>query len=92
MLAPKGERGSIHESSVELEAGRKLAYGYKVGGTSRVTFNIHRHSGSSVTYYVEEEADEGEGEFEAPARGTYYLMWENIGPSKAEVSYSHSTT
>ncbi|MFQ5950669.1 MAG: hypothetical protein ACE5KH_01125 [Candidatus Geothermarchaeales archaeon] len=92
VLAPKGERGSIHESTVELEAGQKLTYGYKTSGLSRVAFNIHRHIGSSVTYYVEEEANEGKGVFQASAKGTYYLMWQNIGPSEAEVSYSHSTT
>ena len=92
VLAPKGERGSIHESTVGLEVGQKLTYSYRTGGVSKVAFNIHTHSESSVTYYVEEEASEGKGIFEASASGTYYLMWENIGPSEVEVSYSHSTT
>jgi len=92
LLAPNGERGSIHESTVGLEAGQKLTYSYRTGGVSKGAFNIHTHSESSVTYYVEEEAGEGKGTFEASVSGTYYKMWENIGPSEVEVSYSHSTT
>jgi hypothetical protein len=68
------ERGGEHEECVRLEAGQVRHYYWRASGP--VDFNIHFHSGDTVTYPVKRAAMRGDGgSFTAQGGEDYCWMW-----------------
>ena len=78
--------GKVHEKCLTLTPPQKIEYRFE--STAKVDFNLHYHKGDQVYYPVKLDRTNAEsGLYEAKARETYCLMWENKTGADVELTY-----
>ena len=78
--------GKIHETCLALTPPQKFEYRFE--STAKVDFNLHYHKGDQDYYPVKLDRTIAEsGLYEAKAKETYCLMWENKTGADVEVTY-----
>ena len=79
--------GKAHEKCMSLVPEQKIEYRFE--STAKVNFNLHYHKGEQVYYPVKLDRTDGEsGRYEAKAKETYCLMWENKTGADVALTYS----
>lgn len=77
--------GKFDEHCLTIDAGRTIRY--RFDAAAAVDFNIHHHRGNDVLYPVKRDAiKQARGEFRAPAKDDYCLMWTNPGKAQLRVT------
>lgn len=74
-LQPEGHVDSFAELSAPLRKGDVVFYRWNAD--AEVDFNIHSHRGEKVDYFIQSRAEGQEGDFHAPRKSHFYLMWQN---------------
>jgi hypothetical protein len=79
--------GAMHEKCMVLNPPQKLQYNFT--SSKAVDFNVHYHKGEQVYYPIKEKKlTSDEGQFAAPSRNDYCMMWENkSSSSEVELEY-----
>ena len=68
--------GKVFEKCMALVPPQKIEYRFE--SAAKINFNLHYHKGEQVYYPVKLDRTNGEsGLYEAKAKETYCLMWEN---------------
>ncbi|MEO8383595.1 MAG: hypothetical protein ABI583_00025 [Betaproteobacteria bacterium] len=79
--------GKVHEKCLALTPPQKIEYHFE--SSAKVNFNLHYHKGDQVYYPVKLDRINAEsGLYEAKAKETYCLMWENKTSADVELTYS----
>jgi hypothetical protein len=77
--------GKMVEKCMNLEPPQKIEY--RFDASAKLNFNLHYHKGEQVYYPVKLDRTNGEsGLYEAKAKETYCLMWENKSGADIELS------
>lgn len=77
------------ELNLIMEANATFDYAWLIQEAGNPTyFNIHSHQDGKTVRHVETTAEEGEGNFTAPSREVYSLLWRNsaVTPINVDVS------
>ena len=78
--------GKAHEKCLALTPPQKFEYRFE--SSAKVDFNLHYHKGDQIYYPVKLDRTNAEsGLYEAKARETYCLMWENKTGADVELTY-----
>lgn len=79
--------GKIFEKCMNLVPPQKIEYRFE--STAKINFNLHYHKGEQVYYPVKLDRTNGEsGLYEAKAKETYCLMWENKTGADVDLTFS----
>ncbi len=79
--------GKIFEKCLSLSPPQKIEYSFE--SAAKLNFNLHYHRGEQVYYPVKLDRTNAEsGLYEARAKETYCLMWENKTGADVELTYS----
>ena len=79
--------GKVFEKCMALVPPQKIEYRFE--SAAKINFNLHYHKGEQVYYPVKLDRTNGEsGLYEAKAKETYCLMWENKTSTDVELIYS----
>ena len=79
--------GKIFEKCLSLSPPQKIEYSFE--SSAKLNFNLHYHRGEQVYYPVKLDRTKAEsGLYEAKAKETYCLMWENTTGADVELTYS----
>lgn len=79
--------GKIFEKCLSLSPPQKIEYSFE--SAAKLNFNLHYHRGEQVYYPVKLDRTSSEsGLYEAKAKETYCLMWENKTGTDVELTYS----
>ena len=79
--------GKVFEKCMALVPSQKIEYRFE--SAAKMNFNLHYHKGEQVYYPVQLDRTNGEsGLYEAKAKETYCLMWENKTSADVELTYS----
>ena len=79
--------GKIFEKCLSLSPPQKIEYSFE--SVAKLNFNLHYHRGEQVYYPVKLDLTNAEsGLYEARAKETYCLMWENKTGADVELTYS----
>ncbi|MCY7386454.1 MAG: hypothetical protein LH481_00040 [Burkholderiales bacterium] len=83
--------GKVYEKCLSLVPPQKIEYRFE--SAAKLNFNLHYHKGDQVYYPVKLDRTNGEsGLYEAKAKETYCLMWENKSGADVELTYSAKIT
>jgi hypothetical protein len=77
--------GQFFEINTEME--NNTSFHWSWGTSALVHFNVHSHFDGEVQNLVDEDADEGRGNFTNHRAGGYSLMWENTGNLPVTLDY-----
>ncbi len=83
-LHPKGHpTGGFAELAVSLDSGDIISYRWRAD--EDLDFNIHAHQEEKVDYFLESRAKDADGQFKAPRKDHFYLMWQNPSSDPVEI-------
>lgn len=83
--------GKIFEKCLALTPPQKIEYNFE--SVAKLNFNLHYHKGEQVYYPVKLDRTNAEsGAYEAKAKETYCLMWENKTGADVELTYNARIT
>lgn len=76
--------GAFAEINLNLVPGEAFEYSWTAGGD--VYFNVHYHANGTTSRPIEATGREASGDFTAPDRQVYSLLWRNEGALPVEVA------
>lgn len=85
------QSGGFKEIKVAMDKGDSLSWSWSTAGGQAVHFDFHTHKDGGAQTLKEDTSATGQGTFEAPEDGSYYLFWQYDGNGTAEMTYHMET-
>jgi hypothetical protein len=77
--------GQFFEVNTEME--NNTAFHWSWSASETVHFNVHSHFDDQVQDHVDEDGEDGRGDFTNHRKGGYSLLWENTGTLPVTLDY-----